>query len=55
MNIGKLKGPEKLLQVTGKHKSRERKSGYPFRVWITCFPFMEFSSAVIYYVIDDQS
>jgi len=27
MNIGKLKGPEKKLQMTGKHKLQECKSG----------------------------
>jgi hypothetical protein len=27
MNIGKLKGPEKMLQRTGKRKVQEHKSG----------------------------
>jgi hypothetical protein len=27
INLGKLKGPEKMLQITGKYKLREPKSG----------------------------
>jgi hypothetical protein len=48
MNIEKLKGPEKLLQMTAKHKSRERKSGfYYIEIIIFYFYFLHIEERLL--------